>query len=536
MTDQPLITEEVARSSGATEASPAEYAWSLFTRYCETAPMEERRELGQYFTPPQVAAFMANLAVPEGRSRVRILEPGAGTGILTAALCERLPGSVERVEIETYEVHPTLANLCEETLRHTARWLEGRGVACEVTVHRRDFVIENASFLVPSLFNEARETFDVAIANPPYFKLQKDDRRARAAAHIVHGQPNIYAIFMAIMASLLMVDGVMVTITPRSFTTGDYFRRFREVLFSSVVPESLHLFGSRKDAFRKDEVLQENVIMRARRGEPRPRHRVTITSSAGVSDLDAPSKRTVPLRDVVDLDSRDQSVHIPVSRTDDRVLSFVRDWSETLHSLGLQVSTGPVVAFRARHFLHEASNGENEVPLLWLQHVRRMEIRWPIDQVNKNQYVSDCEDSQSILLPNRTYVVMRRFSAKEEHRRIVAAPLVEGDLPGETVGLENHLNYIHRPKGRVGTDEARGLAAILNSALVDRYFRISNGNTQVSASELRQLPLPSLETIEEVGCLVAGCEVEELDHAVADALNVPAKLMRELERTVHGET
>lgn len=63
MSDQPLIAERVARSAGASEASPAEYAWSLFTRYCETARMEERRELGQFFTPPQVAAFMAGVGV-----------------------------------------------------------------------------------------------------------------------------------------------------------------------------------------------------------------------------------------------------------------------------------------------------------------------------------------------------------------------------------------------------------------------------------------------------------------------------------------
>jgi adenine-specific DNA-methyltransferase len=138
------------------------------------------------------------------------------------------------------------------------------------------------------------------------------------------------------------------------------------------------------------------------------------------------------------------------------------------------------------------------------------------------------DESAPLLLPNRTYVVMRRFSAKEEHRRIVAAPLFEGELPGEAIGLENHLNYVHRPKGSILRDEAIGLAALLGSALVDRYFRISNGNTQVSAAELRKLPLPSRELLETIGRAVR-CDDVALDRAVADALRVPAKLLRELE-------
>jgi adenine-specific DNA-methyltransferase len=85
---------------------------------------------------------------------------------------------------------------------------------------------------------------------------------------------------------------------------------------------------------------------------------------------------------------------------------------------------------------------------------------------------------------------VRRFSAKEEPRRLIAAVLRAGVLPGPSLGLENHLNFIHRPGGCLNDEEAFGLAVLLNSWLVDAYFRLSNGNTQVSATELRALPLP----------------------------------------------
>src|SRR5207302_3600546 len=167
------------------------------------------------------------------------------------------------------------------------------------------------------LFDVPHDAYDVAISNPPYFKLQKQDPRALAVSDMVHGQPNIYAIFMAIMAASLRNEGTMVTITPRSFTAGDYFRRFREVLFANVVPDAVHLFRSRRDAFRADEVLQENLIVRARRRAPESGARVAISTSTGISDLATSTIREVPLASVVDLKSRDLTIHIPSTNVED---------------------------------------------------------------------------------------------------------------------------------------------------------------------------------------------------------------------------
>jgi adenine-specific DNA-methyltransferase len=90
------------------------------------------------------------------------------------------------------------------------------------------------------------------------------------------------------------------------------------------------------------------------------------------------------------------------------------------------------------------------------------------------------------------------------------------------VGLENHLNYIYRRKGELTEKEAFGLAALLNSELIDNYFRTFNGNTQISATELRALPLPSLALIEKLGEQVmnAGSDVETIDMLVHKLIDV----------------
>jgi adenine-specific DNA-methyltransferase len=519
---------------------PADFAAELATEYSRTVPEERRREFAQFFTPPTLARFMAALARPTRTAR-RLLDPGAGTGVLASALCERLPKGMGQVHLDAYEFDPCLADRCEESLAHTQRWLTRRGVDLSFAVHRRDFILETAAVIDPhtSLFlRPALPTpYNVAISNPPYFKLSKDDPRAVAAASVVHGQPNIYALFMAVAAGLLADRGVMVTITPRSFTTGDYFRRFRQHLFSTVRPEVVHLFHSRKDAFRKDEVLQENVILRARRQQPADNRPVVVSTSAGLADLRRRQVRHVPPSTIVDPQSRNAVFHIPADDTDDETLRFVRSWPSTLHGHGLEVSTGPVVAFRATEFLRASQDDTAGVaPLLWLKHVRAMQIQWPLSKSQKPEHIIDSEASRYLLIRNGTYVVMRRFTAKEDHRRLTASPLQQGQLPGRYVGLENHLNYIHRPGGTLSDDEAIGLAALFNSALLDRYFRVSNGNTQVNAGELRTLPLPSRQSIIALGTAVGrSATLGLIDEVVARVLRLPASLHAQLTTSGYAE-
>ena len=487
----------VGKVSRQEESSPTVFADAVGQAYVAEKSAIHRKGHGLYLTPPPVASFMASMITP--RPKMRILDPAAGAGILLCATVEALVKShqaPEKIDIVAYEIDSELVRHLQQVLNNLVVWAKTEGVKVKADIRCCDFVLAEAKSL-----NSGLAAYDAVIANPPYFKVGKNDPRAIASRSVVHGQPNIYSLFMAVSASLLVPGGDFVFITPRSFASGPYFRKFREEFFAMVRPVRTHVFSSRKDAFRRDEVLQENLILHAihhtRWRGGKNKHRMTISSSAGLSDLGTAHTFKICLSHALDAGNPTTPFRLPVSRDDMAILDAVDSWRGSLKAYSMEISTGPVVPFRATEFLSEKANGST-VPLIWMSHVHAMDVHWP-NGVKKPQWIERKPESIRLLVPNNNYVILRRFSAKEEHRRLTAAPLLAGQLAGDMIGLENHLNYIHRPGGRLEEVETLGLAALYNSALMDGYFRCVNGNTQVSATELRAMPLPPLIEIKALG-------------------------------------
>ncbi len=412
---------------------------------------------------------------------------------------------VAAIHLVACEVDSDLIPLLRGVLDYLTAWCRARAVQLDVHIEANDFITSYAGALqsIDDLYRGPPEReFDVVIANPPYFKIGKSDPRAMAASSVVHGQPNIYALFMAVGAALLRESGAFVYIVPRSFASGPYFRQFRATFFDLVQPNAVHVFGSRRSAFSRDEVLQENVIFcgtrRSRSCERGVAPRVTITASEGISDLGRSSRRTVAASTALDVNSPEKVLRLPVSRDGESILRLVDRWPNRLCDLGLSISTGPVVPFRARRVVCAGGDvPDTHAPLLWMNHIHAMRVTWPLNR-HKDEYICR-HDAAKLLVPNRNYVVIRRFRAKEEQRRLTAAPLLAHCLESPDIGLENHLNYIHRRGGFLSEEECGGLAALYNSSLLDTYFRCVSGNTQVSATELRHMPLPHAAVIHDLG-------------------------------------
>lgn len=481
-------------------------------------PPTGRAQLGQFFTPAPVADIIAGLADIK-QPRLRVLDPGAGVGSLAASVVARAAREAPELvlDITAVEVEPLLAEPLAETLRHCERVGQGK-----VTCHQvqEDFLTWAADRLPSSLSAQVAGVarFDVVVMNPPYRKINNASAERRVLAQAGVETTNLYTAFLALGQNLLDEGGQLVAITPRSFCNGTYFRGFRQRFLNEMALRAIHVFESRKTAFAEDDVLQENVIFAATKSVEQST--VMLSASDGHED-DLFAVREVPYSDVVRPDDPESFIHIVIDKRNAEIARRMSALPCLLKDLGLTVSTGRVVDFRAREHLRSLPV-PGSVPLIYQGHVRPGGIEWPSDRVRKPQSITVTEDTRSLFLPRGHYVLTKRFTAKEERRRVVAGVFDPETVPGEVVAFENHTNVFHEAGKGLPVHVARGVAAFLNSGHVDTFFRQFSGHTQVNSGDLRSLRYPTRDELERLGAaLPAGApDQEALDRLVQE--HVPA--------------
>ncbi len=482
------------------EELPSELADRLGSQYSQQVSSKHKKDNGQFFTPLPIAKLMASFC-GLNISSLTILDPGCGTGTLTCTFIEHLikkNNFIKNIDLVAYETDPNLISLSIQSLTNLKKWLINKGVQFQYILYINDFILDNTSAL-KNTYNQ--EKFDLIISNPPYFKLSKDDEKTKAAKELVSGQPNIYSFFMGIAAKLLKENGELIFITPRSFASGNYFKAFRELFFNTVQIDSIHLFNSRKATFHRDSVLQETVIIKAIKEELNPDKKVLVSSSVGMNDIFESNNKYFTSFELIDMNSKEKILHLPTNDIEEVVLNLASSWNNNLNDFNIQISTGPVVSFRALNFIQSIyENGQVFLaPLFWLHNVNKMTLEWPLHIKNKGQYIRVENSSKSLLIRNKNYIFLRRFSTKDDKSRLIAAPYFSNYQNSEFIGVENKVNYIYRKKGHLDRNEVVGLCGLLNSDIFNIYFQIFNGNVNVSASELREMRFPDLDNIKEIG-------------------------------------
>lgn len=459
---------------------------------------DERSRIGQFFTPALIARFMASLF--EGaKEHVRILDAGAGAGVLFAACIEQLvsvrplPHSIEVVAFENDErILPHL----KESFHRCESICGISGVSFRGETRAEDFINAAIAQTEGNLFTGQRARFTHAILNPPYKKIDGRSTTRHMLNRAGIGISNLYAAFVWLATLLLEPGGELVAITPRSFCNGPYFRPFRIKFRHLMSLRYIHVFESRSKAFGDDDVLHENVIYHGIRGVPKPAH-VTISSSNG-ADFDKIDRRSVAYADVIAPDDRDAFIRLVLNESDNTVMEQMKTFKTSLFKLGLGISTGRAVDFRAHNYLRPFPE-DNTAPLIHPCHFEDGFIHWPVESGKKPNAILSSRDTRDLLITSGYYVLTKRFTAKEERRRVVAAVYDPHLITAPLVGFENHLNYFHARGKGLSPTLAKGLALYLNSTFFDQYFRLFSGHTQVNATDLRKVRYPSLEQLLRCG-------------------------------------
>ena len=479
-----------------------------------------RGQLGQFMTPASVAGFMASL-FGAAQDEIQLLDPGAGVGSLTAAFVEEIATREEKpssIEAVAYEIEPVLLEYLNATIEDCRHSAQSSQIKFSGSVRNEDFIQGGVAAVLgeDDLFGNSFRRFTHCIMNPPYKKISSNSQHRALLRSIGMETSNLYTAFLTIAIQMLGPGGELVAIIPRSFCNGVYFKPFRQFFFEHMSLRHIHVFDSRSKTFKEDEVLQENVIIHAIKN-PAP-HSVVITSSSDAS-FTGMTQRKVPLEKVVNRGDPHQFIHIAVNELDQAVVDRMMRLECTLEDIGLKVATGPVVDFRLRNDIWQEPK-PGSYPLIYATHFDGGRICWPKLGGKKPNAITESEKSSRWLMPNGWYVLTKRFSAKEERRRIVAAVHSPNDVRGDLVGFENHLNVYHHDKQGIDPAIAKGLCGYLNSSLVDLYFRQFSGHTQVNATDLRILRYPCIDTLQRIGAKLDDTQPNqsELDAALDEIL------------------
>ena len=308
---------------------------------------------------------------------------------------------------------------------------------------------------------------------------------------VCYGAPNLYFLFMAMGAYNLKPECEMVYIIPRSWTSGAYFKKFRDYLFNNCVLLQIHLFESRNKVFDKESILQETIIVKIRKTK-NIIEKVIITSSIS-NDFSSITKLNIPYNTVV-MPSNGY-VYLATNKDEIKSLSIINSLPETLPSLGLKMKTGIIVDFRTREVLRDKEE-ESTYPLFYSQHIQEGRVIFPIGR--NGEYIKT--EKKGYLQENKNYLFVKRFTSKEENRRLQCGIYLSKKYSKyRYISTQNKINFIESTQSLLSEEAIYGLFVLFNSSIYDTYYRILNGSTQVNSTEVNVMPVPTMNIIESMG-------------------------------------
>ena len=448
-----------------------------------SVPKTQRKKFGQFFTTPSIAKFMAALFdIDLHKQEIKLLDAGAGTGILCTALIDRIfeLGYNGKIQLTCYETDPVVLPILRKNLSLVK---DTYGISFEII---EDNYITSQYFGVNTLLDIDSNQYDYIIGNPPYLKISKDADEAKMMPDVCHGAPNLYFLFWAMGIHNLKSNQELVYIIPRSWTSGAYFKKFREYLFANAVITDIHLFESRDKVFGGESVLQETIIIKIKKKTEKPAMiNITNSSDSGFIDIHtfkAPYDTVVP---------KNHYVYLITDEKDANVVERINHLPKTLPDIQLKMQTGLIVDFRTREVLRDNME-EGAFPLFYSQHIKDGRVVWPL---GKDGEVIKT-DHAAYLQENSDFLLVKRFTSKEEKRRLQCGIYLKQRYSKyKYISTQNKVNFVKCDSPCI----TYGLYVLLNSSLYDAYYRILNGSTQVNSTEINQIPIPPREVIEKMG-------------------------------------
>jgi len=491
------------------EANNVEFSKSLIR--------SRQKNKGQYITPNTISDYMASRYVTRltnNGSKINILDPGAGTGVLGISavikIFEKCPNI--KINLVAYEIDVKAIYVLKKNLTLLDRWTEENNYQFEYKIRQRDYILEEKSIMENNI-GKYENYYDFIISNPPYKKIKKNDPYVDAIPFIVYGAPNKYSFFLTKSIIELKPNALMIYLIPRSWMSGNYFKLLRKFIFNCGSIVELHSFDNRNNQFGNTMVLQELVILVFKKGYSK---KITYYNHDNIEKLNNSSSLSLDQKSIK-LDDEYQ-IYTLTNKEQLDIINHFKYFNTRFKDLGLKMHTGTTVKFRNIEYLYDSSSKFN-VPLFCRDNFQDHKV--VLNDKNK-QYISLLSHT---LQKNEDYIFVKRFSTKEEKRRINVA-YYRSNLFNEynLISTDNKINFVSCEN----KDILKGAFLVLASTQFDKYYRALNGNTQVNSTEINNMYFLNDKILEELSSIYDIDEILNFKQSKIDMLinNIFNKIRR----------
>ncbi len=445
---------------------------------------EAGTRLGRFFTKIDTTRQMASSLTFSPKKSISILDAGAGTGILSAAVIEEVcrQGGIGEIYLTCYETDPLYLSMLAnnlERIRKKAR--HDYHVKVRITIREEDFL---------SVPHPLDELYDYIIANPPHELAEESSPYAQIRPAIFTGANlNLDCLFATLCSEMLSPEGQMVVMLPLNSATAPVLTKFRQDLFFRCPVEQIFLYKREKTK----EPLQKYMVLKLVRGDTPDTISISISTDDGTPEN---TKRMAPRPYAQVVKGADASLVLLADEEEELVMSFMRALPCTFSTFHLKVHTGLVIDSRHKDLLRDRPV-DGAVPLIRPRSIRDGMVAFPLPNLQKQFIVPTLP---SLKQPNKNILLILRAPGKSAKRRLMCAPHLAGNMAVKYISTHNKLNYIDaQGNEQMDAPFLYGLHGFLSCELVDRYIRAVSKSTQINARELMNIPLPTAAQLRTIG-------------------------------------
>lgn len=455
---------------------------------------EYLKNTSQFFTPYETACKMIS-TIDFNKFRdvdsLHILEPSAGCGILIASLILHIAdnfSNIKRIHVDAYENDSDVSIILSKNLRYLSNCLKkDNKVNFEFKIIKDNFIIKNAN----KWHRKYRGKYDIIISNPPYKKINQSSKESIIMSNIIHGQPNIYMLFIAMSLKLLKPNGVYTVLSPRNYLVGEYSKKIREFIFSNYKLTHIHSFETRT-MFKS--VNQEVII--------------STYENSGTSEninfsFNGSSNFIIEYNDIR-LDDKLNSIITPKNLSDIKLLKNFKSLDYSLEDLGLKISVGPVVQFRNKADIKKDIYTPDFAPLVISPDIQsNNKINYFKRENRRETHNKSIARNNKNLIKNSNYLILRKITAKDDVDLVISSVLHKDYFNHEFLGLDNNLLYIHRlDNTEINIEECYGLYVFINSRQFKEFYSLINGTHTINVNDFNNIKFPSLTVLSEMGSII----------------------------------